>query len=75
MKLLEGKPIAARIKEALKSQIQELNLNPVLASIQVGENAGAAAYVKSQNKVAQSLGIEYKFHNLNKIQYTCSSEL
>jgi methylenetetrahydrofolate dehydrogenase (NADP+)/methenyltetrahydrofolate cyclohydrolase len=66
MRLLEGKPIAMRIKEELKKCIQELKLNPVLASIQVGENAGAEAYAKSQNKTAQNLGIEYQFHKLNQ---------
>ncbi|MFC1657984.1 bifunctional 5,10-methylenetetrahydrofolate dehydrogenase/5,10-methenyltetrahydrofolate cyclohydrolase [Candidatus Omnitrophota bacterium] len=66
MKLLEGKPIAARIKEDLQKQIQDLKLKPVLASIQVGENAGAEAYARSQNKTAESLGIEYKFHKLSQ---------
>ena len=66
MQLLEGKPIAARIKEDLKKQIQESGLKPVLASIQVGQNAGAQAYANSQKKAAESLGIEYQFHNLNQ---------
>lgn len=66
MKLLEGKPIAAKIKEDLKKQIQELSLKPVLASIQAGENAAASAYVRSQEKAANNLGIEYKFHQLKQ---------
>ena len=66
MKLLEGKPIAARIKEELKRTIQDSKLKPVLASIQVGENAGAEAYAKSQKKVAENLGIEYRFNKLNQ---------
>ncbi len=37
-----------------------------MASIQVGENAGAEAYAKSQRKTAEGLGIEYKFHKLNQ---------
>ena len=32
--------------------------------MQVGENAGAAAYVKSQQKVAADLGIVYQLHTL-----------
>ena len=66
MELLQGRPIAVRIKEDLKKQIQELDLKPVLASIQVGENAGAEAYARSQKKTAESLGIEYQFHKLNQ---------
>ncbi len=66
MRLLEGKPVAARIKEDLKKEIQELNLKPVLASIQIGDNAGSEAYAKSQRKTAENLGIEYRFHKLNQ---------
>ena len=66
MRLLEGKPIASRIKEELKKQIQEQKLKPVLASIQVGENPGAEAYVRSQTKAAEGLGIEYQFHKLSQ---------
>ncbi len=66
MRLLEGKPVAARIKESLKKQIQELKLKPVLASIQVGENTGVEVYVRSQKKTAEILGIEYNFHKLSQ---------
>lgn len=63
-KLLEGKPIAERIKEEIRQEVQLLNKRPVLASIQVGENAGAEAYVRSQHKLAENLGINYQFHKL-----------
>jgi len=65
-KLLEGKPIAEKIKEEIRQQIQSLKDNPVLVSIMVGENAGAETYVKSQKKTAESLGIEYQFHKLSQ---------
>jgi methylenetetrahydrofolate dehydrogenase (NADP+)/methenyltetrahydrofolate cyclohydrolase len=65
-RLLEGKPIAERIKDQIKKEIQSLGRKPVLASIQVGENAGAAAYVKSQTKLAENLGIEYQLHKLGQ---------
>lgn len=63
-RLLEGKPIAEKIKEEIKSEVSSLKKKPVLASIQVGDNAGAEAYVKSQKKTAEGLGIEYQFHKL-----------
>lgn len=65
-KLLEGKPIAESIKQKIKDDIQALGLKPVLASIQVGANPGAESYVKSQEKLAQGLGIEYRLHKLGE---------
>lgn len=62
--LLEGKPLAEKIKEEIKQQVVALKVKPVLASIMVGENAGAASYVKSQGKAAQNLGIEYRLQTL-----------
>ena len=64
--LLEGKVIADKIKERIRQEIARLKFRPVLASIQVGENAGAASYVKSQSKAAEALGIEYQLHKLNE---------
>ena len=63
-KLLEGKPIAERIKEEIKQEALALKNKPALASVQAGDNAGAEAYARSQSKAAASLGIEYQFHKL-----------
>ena len=63
-KLLEGKPLAEKIKAEIIRQVQSLKAKPVLASIQAGENPGAEAYVKSQKKTAEALGIEYQLHRL-----------
>ncbi len=65
-KLLEGKPVAEKIKEEIKLDVKKLSHPPVLVSILVGDNASAAVYTKSQEKVAQSLGIVYKLHLLDK---------
>lgn len=64
-KLLEGKPIAEGIKEQIKKDVLALKNKPVLASVMVGDNAGAEAYVKSQKKAAENLGIDYQFHKLS----------
>ncbi len=63
-KLLEGKIVAERIKEEIRSQIQLLKNKPVLASVMVGVNPGAEAYVKSQNRTAEALGVVYQLHKL-----------
>lgn len=66
VRLLEGKPIAEKIKEEIRQEILDSGSAPVLASIQVGENAGAASYIKSQQKVAEALGIVYQLHKLEQ---------
>ena len=63
-RLLEGKPVAEKIKEELKKQIAVLPAAPLLASVLVGDNAGAQAYVRSQKKTAEGLGIVYQLHSL-----------
>lgn len=66
--LLQGKNIAAGIKEGLKKDIAELRQktgrSPKLVSIQAGENPASAVYIKSQQKNAQDLGIEYVLETL-----------
>lgn len=64
-RLLEGKPIAEKIKDEIKTEIQGLKNKPVLASILVCDNPGCESYVKSQNKCAEGLGITYQFHKLS----------
>jgi len=67
-RLLEGKPIAAKIAEELTKEIADLKASsgktPKLASIIVGDNAGAAIYAKSQAKKAEALGVDYELHKL-----------
>ncbi|MDD5409668.1 MAG: bifunctional 5,10-methylenetetrahydrofolate dehydrogenase/5,10-methenyltetrahydrofolate cyclohydrolase [Candidatus Omnitrophica bacterium] len=65
-KLLEGRPVAEKIKQEIKIQVRNLKQAPVLASILVGDNPCAASYVKSQEKAALELGIVYKLFQLDK---------
>jgi methylenetetrahydrofolate dehydrogenase (NADP+)/methenyltetrahydrofolate cyclohydrolase len=66
--LLEGKPIADKIKGDIKAEIERLKAQygkaPRLATLQIGENASSAVYVKNQKKAAESLGLEYDLKTL-----------
>ncbi len=64
-KLLEGKFLAEKIKEEIRLEVSSLKQKPVLVSIQVGENAGAESYAKSQKRTAEALSIDYQFHKLD----------
>jgi len=68
--LLKGKPIADKIKEGLKSEVEALKSKtgaaPKLVAVQVGENPSSAVYLKAQKNVAEKLGIEYVLNTLPK---------
>jgi methylenetetrahydrofolate dehydrogenase (NADP+)/methenyltetrahydrofolate cyclohydrolase len=72
-RLLVGKSLADKIKEGIKAEVASFKFKPVLASIMVGENAGAVSYTNSQAKVAKDLGIDYQLHSLK--QNSSESEL
>ncbi|NQU18861.1 bifunctional 5,10-methylenetetrahydrofolate dehydrogenase/5,10-methenyltetrahydrofolate cyclohydrolase [bacterium] len=66
--LLKGKPIADKIKEDLKKEIEDLKSkfgkSPKLVAVQIGENSSSAVYLKAQIKNAENLGIEYVLNTL-----------
>ena len=67
--LLEGKSVALRIKENIKIEIESLKskhgVHPKLVSMQVGENPASEIYIKSQEKTAGELGIDYELRKLD----------
>ncbi len=66
--LLEGRPIAEKIKEGLKRDIESLKSRhkraPKLVALQIGENTSSAVYLKAQVKAAESLGIAYELKSM-----------
>lgn len=68
-KLLDGKTLAVKIKEALMTEVNSLKSGhkrpPKLVSVQAGENPASEAYIASQRKNAESLGIAYAVEKLD----------
>jgi methylenetetrahydrofolate dehydrogenase (NADP+)/methenyltetrahydrofolate cyclohydrolase len=66
--LIDGRAVAARLKEELKKEIAELKAKhksfPLLVAVQVGENPASAAYLKSQKKGCEEVGIDYQVQQL-----------
>jgi len=66
--LLDGKKVACEIRERMKDEIQCLrewhSKTPLLASVQIGENAASSVYIKSQARVAEDMGIDYRLLSL-----------
>jgi len=67
--LLEGKSVALKIRDGLKKEIEGLKnrtgKTPKLMSVQAGENQASEIYLKSQEKCAKELGIDYELKKLD----------
>ena len=63
-KILDGKSIAAKIKEELKEEIfrwKEKGISPCLAVLMAGDDPASVYYAKAKQKVCENLGMEYRF--------------
>ena len=49
--LIEGGPIADRIMDQVRANIEELHTTPKLAAILAADNAGAGFYARSKKKL------------------------
>lgn len=57
-KILDGKALAARIKEELAREIALMRRKPALGLLMVGEDPASEVYVRSRAKACAQLGIE-----------------
>ncbi len=65
--LLEGGPIAERIKEELRERLEKLGgTTPKLVALMAGENPGAAAYARQQARACDEMGIEYELRQFDE---------
>jgi methylenetetrahydrofolate dehydrogenase (NADP+) / methenyltetrahydrofolate cyclohydrolase len=66
--VVEGKLIAQGVYDELRAEIPQLirqtGRRPVLVSIYVGSHPAIEVYIRSQNRVARELGIEYRWYHL-----------
>src|SRR6267143_750251 len=65
--IMDGKALAAEIREALKDQAQEMaaaGVTPSLATILVGDDPASKLYVGNKHKAAQEAGIASENHTL-----------
>ena len=56
--ILDGKKLADKIIEQIKSEVSELSVKPKLAVILVGNNPASEIYVRNKQKKAQTLGFD-----------------
>lgn len=67
-RLLDGAVVAARIKQEVQAEIQELvqtsGVRPCLAAVRVGDNPASAVYVRNKIKACEEVGIASEHHAL-----------
>lgn len=55
--LIDGKALAARIREELREQVTRDGLSPCLATVLVGDDSASAVYVRMKTRDAEKVGI------------------
>ena len=68
-KRIDGKAIAAQIKQELKEQVQQLakdNITVTLAVIQVGQDPASCVYVRNKQRTCEELGIHSLSYDLEE---------
>jgi methylenetetrahydrofolate dehydrogenase (NADP+) / methenyltetrahydrofolate cyclohydrolase len=61
-RLIDGKAVAARVRERVREQVAELGTPPGLATILVGDDPASAVYVRMKREDSAEVGIE-SFHH------------
>ena len=56
--IIDGKSIAAKIKDELKLEIEKFSTKPKLVVILVGQDPASQVYVRNKKKAAEKLGME-----------------
>ncbi|WP_101694273.1 bifunctional methylenetetrahydrofolate dehydrogenase/methenyltetrahydrofolate cyclohydrolase FolD [Dorea phocaeensis] len=67
--LIDGKAIAAQIKEELKEQVAAMKAdgkNVCLAVVQVGEDPASSVYVRNKKRACKYIGIESRSYELKE---------
>ncbi len=63
--LIEGGPVAQKIKDEAVKGIEELGRAPKLIGVLASDNPGAKYYAGSQQKACAEVGIDYELHELD----------
>lgn len=63
--LLDGKAVAAVIRQEISTTVGEysrMGLRPRLDAVLVGDDPGSVHYARAKQRVAESLGVEFRLH-------------
>jgi len=64
-KIIDGKAVAAQVRERVKAEVAELDVKPGLATILVGDDPASHVYVRNKRNASAEVGIESFHHELD----------
>ncbi|MEW6182348.1 MAG: bifunctional 5,10-methylenetetrahydrofolate dehydrogenase/5,10-methenyltetrahydrofolate cyclohydrolase [Bacillota bacterium] len=65
--ILDGKTLAAQIKEEIKAEVDKLaakGVKPKLTAVLVGDDPGSVVYARSKGKACAGVNMDYELHHL-----------
>jgi methylenetetrahydrofolate dehydrogenase (NADP+)/methenyltetrahydrofolate cyclohydrolase len=64
-RIIDGKAIAAEVRERVKADVAEMDVKPGLATILVGDDPASHVYVRNKRNACAEVGIESFHHELD----------
>jgi methylenetetrahydrofolate dehydrogenase (NADP+)/methenyltetrahydrofolate cyclohydrolase len=64
-RIIDGKAVAAQVRERVKAEVAELDVKPGLATILVGDDPASHVYVRNKRNASAEVGIESFHHELD----------
>lgn len=66
MEIIDGKKISNELKLELKKIVDKLDIKPLLAVIQIGNDEASNVYIKNKEKDAYEIGILFKLYRFDE---------
>jgi methylenetetrahydrofolate dehydrogenase (NADP+)/methenyltetrahydrofolate cyclohydrolase len=63
-RIIDGKAVAAEVRERVRAEVAEMDLKPGLATILVGDDPASHVYVRNKRNASAEVGIESFHHEL-----------
>jgi methylenetetrahydrofolate dehydrogenase (NADP+)/methenyltetrahydrofolate cyclohydrolase len=63
--IIDGKAVAAQVRERVKAEVAELDVKPGLATILVGDDPASHIYVRNKRNASAEVGIQSFHHELD----------
>jgi methylenetetrahydrofolate dehydrogenase (NADP+)/methenyltetrahydrofolate cyclohydrolase len=63
-RIIDGKAVAAHVRERVRAEVEEMDTKPGLATILVGDDPASHVYVRNKRNASAEVGIESIHHEL-----------